>query len=271
MKFSYPLVTPEADAKIFAFQKGSEFEQNLAAIAEIGYDGVELMVRDASLLDADELKTMIHRHGLEIAAVGTSPMPSQDKLTLASEDADVRRRALERAMDAADLAGELGVSLCIGKFRGSVSQGENSLDALADSFKKICQRAEQRGTTVMLEPQNKSNLNNLNTIDESLAWVEKIGCANLGLLMDTYHMDITEKSMIGSIIKGASKTGFVHLSDNERYAVGAGRLQFMDILSAFDASGYKGWYSVEVKQTPDCRTAAAVSFACLDYIRKMLF
>lgn len=254
MRFSYPLVTPEANAKIFAFQKGCEFEKNLATIAAIGYDGVELMVRDASLLNANEIKAMVHQYGLQIAAVGTSPIPAQDKLTLASENEKTRHQAMERALAAADFAGALNVPLCIGKFRGNVSQENNSLATLAESFAKICQRAAEYKIPVLLEPQSQSNINNLNTVMESLSWIKEISCSNLGLLTDTYHMDITEESICGSIIKAAANTGFVHLSDNNRLAVGTGRLPFTEILSTFEACNYHGWYSVEVKQSPDSKT-----------------
>ncbi|HDH10177.1 MAG TPA: sugar phosphate isomerase/epimerase, partial [Chloroflexi bacterium] len=48
-----------------------DLTRSVAKIAALGYDGVELAVRDPKLLDADEVRALVQRHGLAVPAIGT--------------------------------------------------------------------------------------------------------------------------------------------------------------------------------------------------------
>ncbi|RMF28020.1 MAG: sugar phosphate isomerase/epimerase, partial [Chloroflexi bacterium] len=69
VKFSIVLSVQQAHFEAVAYK--GDFERNVARIAELGYDGVELAIRDPSQVDAEALLAVVGRYGLEVPAVGT--------------------------------------------------------------------------------------------------------------------------------------------------------------------------------------------------------
>ena len=62
MKLSIVLSTHAARFEAVAFK--GDFQTNIAKIAGWGYDGVELAIRDPSLVDASELEEVVTTYGL---------------------------------------------------------------------------------------------------------------------------------------------------------------------------------------------------------------
>ena len=69
MKLSIVLSTHTAQFEAVAFK--GDFDANVAKIADWGYDGVELAIRDPKLVDVDELDRVISAYGLKVPAIGT--------------------------------------------------------------------------------------------------------------------------------------------------------------------------------------------------------
>ena len=88
MKLCYPVATPDSNVPLMAFWGENRFEENVKIIKEIGYDGAELLVRDGRQLDIEYIKTVLENNGLQAAAVGSSPIFTQDKLTLSHKDSE---------------------------------------------------------------------------------------------------------------------------------------------------------------------------------------
>jgi len=263
MKLSYPIATPECSVPLMAFC--GDFEANLRQIRQIGYEGVELLIRDLDQLSVPQMLQSIEREGLEIAALATSPCPSEDNVVLAHPSAEVRAEALRRGKDMARLSGELGVPVVIGRFRGLVDENDpqNNVQTLKNAVAQMCEAAGDKGT-ILIEVQQKGKVNVCNTVAESLVFLEEIGAENLGLLLDTFHMRASEPAIGAGFVRGGEKLRFVHLSDTRRMAPGTDEIDFRETLGALAAIGYDGFLSMEVSQQPDSYAAARL---CHDYIR----
>ncbi|HUR03296.1 MAG TPA: TIM barrel protein, partial [Nonomuraea sp.] len=99
-------------------------------LAELGYDGVELQVRESGAQDAEKLVRTVEAAGLKILGVGTGPVSAHDRLTLTDPSPDVRRHALFRLLGAARLAGALGVPVTLGQTRGTFLPGLEDMQRL---------------------------------------------------------------------------------------------------------------------------------------------
>ena len=86
--------------------------------------------------------------------------------------------------------------------------------------------------------------------------LEQVGATNLGLLLDTFHMNIEERVIEESIRLCGERIFHFHVADSNRWYPGAGHLDFRSILSALSATGYRGWVSGEFMPLPDADTAA---------------
>lgn len=266
MKLAYSVATPDAPGPLMSFY--GDFKQNVADIKAIGYDALELFVRDPADMDVGAVGRIIEQSGLAVAAVGTNPAMTQDGLTLLSSDAEIRQRAVQRVLDAVDFAAPYGAPICIGKYRGTLWKDDRdaAMRELAGAFRRICEYADKKGVGIMLEPQNRWNIDNLNTTAEAADWIDTLGCANLGILYDTYHGDLTEVSVAAGIVAARGKIGFVHCSDSDRLPPGTGHIHLADAFAVLKAIGFDGYVSMEIAQKPNSQAAAATAFATVSYI-----
>jgi D-psicose/D-tagatose/L-ribulose 3-epimerase len=65
------------------------------------------------------------------------------------------------------------------------------------------------------------------------------------LLIDTFHMNIEEKSIPAAILSAAPHIKHFHCSENDRGTVGTGHVPWTKTFQALRTIGYHGWLTVE--------------------------
>lgn len=257
MRYSVVLSVQPAGFAAATFQ--GELDENLAAIAQLGYAGVELAVRDPRSLDPDRLAAVVERHGLAVSAIGTGQAFGEEGLSLSDPDSGIRRAASERLRAHLPLARRLGALVIIGLIRGCPApqrDRQQALGWLRSALEEVCQAAADLGVRLALEPINRYETSLIHTAAEGLEFVAQVGMANLGLLLDTFHMNIEERCLADAIEQAGPKLFHVHVADSNRHPPGSGHLDFGAILHALAATGYAGWVSGEFLAVPDPRSAA---------------
>jgi len=264
VKISLVLSTHAAQFQAVAL-KGN-LAENVARIASWGYRGVELAIRDPALVDAGELEALVRAHGLAVPAIGTGQAWGEEGLSYSDVDPAIRRAAIERTRAHVPVAGRLNALIIIGLLRGIVRQGVDAEQAhgwMVAALRECCDAAGRLGVRLALEPLNRYETTLINTAAEGLALIEEVGAPNLGLLLDTFHMNIEEPSIEGSIQACGQHILHFHVADSNRWAPGAGHLDFGSILAALRATGYDGWISGEFMPVPDAATASQAAMAHL--------
>jgi len=257
MKLSIVLSTHAAQFQAVAFK--GDFEANVARIASYGYNGVELAIRDPRLVDADELEAVLARYGLEVPAIGTGQAWGEERLSFTSSDPAVRRAAVERVQSHLPLARRLGALIILGLIRGITPPGQShqqSMAYLVEALQACTAAAAADGVRFVLEPLNRYETDLIHTVDEGLELIQQVGASNLGLLLDTFHMNIEEPSIEASIRAAGDRIFHFHVADSNRWYPGAGHLDFGSILTALYNTGYTGYVSGEFMPMPDADTGA---------------
>ena len=109
------------------------------------------------------------------------------------------------------------------------------------SMKEIIKVAEECGVTYCVEAVNRFETCLINTAKEALAYIEEIDSKNIGVLLDTYHMNIEEDSLGDAIrLVGADRLKSFHTGDNNRRAPGRGHIDWDEVFGALAEIGYKG-------------------------------
>jgi len=88
----------------------------------------------------------------------------------------------------------------------------------------------------------------------------------MGMLIDTFHMNIEEVSIYESIIKAKDYITHVHLADSNRWAPGSGHLDFAKIIKTLEEINYKGYLSAEILPLPDADRAARLT---VEHLKKI--
>ena len=78
---------------------------------------------------------------------------------------------------------------------------------------------------------------------------QETGLANGGVMADTFHMNIEERSISGVILAHGSILNHVHLSDSNRLAPGLGHIDFAEVLRTLVEVGYEGSLAFELIPT----------------------
>lgn len=268
MKLSVVVSTHQASFEAVSF-KGS-IADSLASVATAGYDGAELAVRNAGEVGGTELLALARSHNLEIPAVGTGQMWGDEGLSLTSEDPEKRERLLRRLDQHFSLAAELDALVIIGLVRGVFPKPElrdTAAGLLRAGLKEVGRLATSKGVKVAIEAINRYETAWVNSARDGLELLDEVGHDSLGLLLDTFHMNIEEPDMTESIRICGDRLFHFHVADSNRWYPGAGHIDFPALLDELDRIGYDGWVSGEFIPQPDGPTSIMKAIKYLRSIR----
>lgn len=264
MKLSIVLSTQQAQFQAATFK--GDLETNLARIASLGYQGVELAIRDPRLVDLNHLDGLVRRYNLKVPAIGTGQAWGEEGLSFTDPDPTIRRAAIERIKSHIPVASRFGAIIIIGLIRGLVKPGVDhaqAMDWLVEALRACSEAAQPDGIRLALEPINRYETTLINNAAQGLDLIERVGAKNFGLLLDTFHMNIEEPVIEDSIRICGRNIFHFHVADSNRWYPGAGHLDFKSILGTLLAAGYQGWVSGEFIPKPDAETAAKEGFLYL--------
>lgn len=264
MKLSIVLSTQPAQFQAATFK--GDLDANLSRIASLGYDGVELAIRDPKLVDLDRLESLVRKYNLRVPAIGTGQAWGEEGLSFTDPDPAIRCGAVERIKCHIPVASRFEAVIIIGLIRGIIKPGveaSQAMDWLVEALQECSEAARLYGIRLALEPINRYETTLINTTGQGLELIERVGAENFGLLLDTFHMNIEEPVVEKSISRCSRHIFHFHVADSNRWYPGAGHLDFKSILHVLFTSGYEGWVSGEFIPMPDAVTAAQQSLAFL--------
>lgn len=267
MNLSIVLSTQPAQFQAATFK--GDLEENLSQIASLGYDGVELAIRDPKLVDLEMLDSLVRKYNLQVPAIGTGQAWGEEGLSFTDPDPAIRRNAIERIKSHILVASRFGALIIIGLIRGIVKPGvgaPQAMEWLVEALQECSNAARPYGIRLALEPINRYETTLINNTSQGLKLIERVGAENFGLLLDTFHMNIEEPVIEESISRCRKHIFHFHVADSNRWYPGAGHLDFKSILNELFATGYEGWVSGEFIPMPDAAMAAHQS---LTFLRKL--
>lgn len=232
-------------------------EQALAELAKHHYDGVELQVRDPAELDAAWLRGVVEASGMGVSALATGHVRSEDGLSLSNADPSVRSAAVDRLRAVIDLAAELGTMVTAGGVTGGPDRGDADVRRAAhEALDVVARHAADVGVRLVVEPQNRFANPGFTTTAEVRALIETAGWTSVGIVADTFHMALEERSIVGGILRAGPWLTHAQLGDTTRGALGTGTLDLTSVLDTLAAVEYEGWLTMEHAQTGGSPAAA---------------
>jgi sugar phosphate isomerase/epimerase len=258
MKLAYTITAPEAKG-IPVLAWNAPLEESLPILSQLGYDGVKLMVRDPESFDRVSMNRLLKKYKLTMPIVGTGPINLGRNLSLSASDMTIRSQSIEAPRKAMDLCASFGALLNIGQFRGTSrdpSEQRGNKDRFADSLRILIPEAEELNVRIAIEPQNRFQSTFLRTVEESLTFLQRLGSNRLGLVLDTFHMNIEEADFIEPFRKAANCLFHVHFADNHRGPPGTGHIPIRKIMETLKEIGYEAWISIEITQNSNPSEAA---------------
>lgn len=247
------------------------FEEKAAKAADLGYAGIELMVRDPAGLDWSHVKKTLDGVGLEVPQVVTGELYGADGLCLATADEELHRRAVHRTRAVIDLAAYLGAMVNIGRLRGRLAflnvPEDEAWDTAVNRLRDVVEYAADQDVRITIEPINRYETDFILSAEDGMRLVTALGLSNVGLMLDVFHMNIEDASIEDGLRQAGDRLWHVHIADSNRRYPGSGHLDFDSIFATLREMGYDGYVSAEHLPEPDADTAARKTIAFLDKYR----
>lgn len=189
--------------RVWSYNFKSDWEQIITRSARLGYDGVEIPV---SAFDIDRTKLSDFLALYKIVPVISVGGTNEADLT--SDNKRIFKGGMERIRTAVEFCSDLGGSIVGGPMYTAVGKLEyfseerrkKKYEVLVKAFIELGKFARGYNVRLALEPVCRYDASILNTVEEGLKIVGCVDSHNVGLLLDTFHMNIEEKSISQAII-----------------------------------------------------------------------
>jgi D-psicose/D-tagatose/L-ribulose 3-epimerase len=223
----------------------------------MGFDVIEVACEDPDSIDASALKARLSAHKLSVIVCGVFG-PDRD---LSSVEADTRENAKEYLRWCIDTAYEIGSPIVVGPMYASggkphpgtkaqiTAERERSIEAM----KELAGYASDSGIKLALEVINRFETHMINTAQQALDYLAEVASPNVGLHLDTFHMNIEEKDSAAAVRLAADHLLHFHASENDRGVPGTGQVHWKDVFAALKDIHYDGSVVIEAF-TPNIRS-----------------
>jgi len=220
------------------------FGEVVPHIKQLGFDLVEVPIEGTSDLDYARVAPLVRDLGLEVS-ICAAISPDRD---LIHEDASVRANAMAYIKHCVDAAQTLGATNVVGPMYSAVGrtwqqpadERKRDLDLLVRELKELSAYAADRGAVLCVEPLNRFETSFLNLSEQTIEVVDRVDHPGCGMLLDTFHMNIEERSIGDAIRAAGSRLKHLHACENDRGAPGSGHIDFAEVAAACKAIGYQG-------------------------------
>jgi len=224
----------------------------------LGFDVLEVCIEDPGLVSPEALVDARERTGIEYSVCGAFG-PDRD---LAHSDSGPRANAAAYLGRLLEIAAAIGSPHVCGPMYSAVGK-EPAIDGEARKVEwravtglaVAAEHAETLGVRLAIEPLNRFETDLVNTAEQGVALCDDIGSPAAGLLLDTFHMNIEEKSIAGAIRTAGDRLVHVHACENDRGTLGKAHVPWSEVFAAFRDVGYDRHVVIE-SFTPAVTTIA---------------
>jgi D-psicose/D-tagatose/L-ribulose 3-epimerase len=215
--------------------------------ADIGFDGVEVSLLGIGMDRAAMIGKQAADCGLELTC-STGLGPDADPT---SPDADIRANAvavlseaieITRTLGAHGLAGVVAAPWGVFDPANKAARAERAAQTLG-SLDKVLKDAD---VTLGIEGLNRFESDLTSTAAETCAIARAAGSDRIGVLLDSFHMNIEEKNPSAALRAARDTLVHYHISDNDRGVPGSGHYDFPADSKALREIGYDGWIVAEM-------------------------
>lgn len=218
-------------------------------IAELGFDWIELPIESPGDFDYNRAATVIREHGFGVsvcAAMG----PDRD---LIHADEAVRANGVAYVRHCINAARTLGATNLVGPLYSAVGrtwqatadERERDMQILVSQLRELAVYAAERDVVLCVEPLNRFETSFLNLAAQGIELVDRVDHPACQLMLDTFHMNIEERSLGEAIRAVGPRLQHVHACENDRGAPGSGHVPWQDVACALHDVGYDGPVVIE--------------------------
>lgn len=227
----------------------AHLEKTIPHAAELGFDAVELPLAEPDSFDRGRARELLRENDLEAGAV----VAISEERDLLHEEPAVRENGREYVRDCVETAASLGVTELGGPLYAAVGrtwqmtpdERAAAVDRVVEQLRGLAAHAADHDVTLCVEPLNRFETSFLNTAEQGIEIVDRVDSTHCRLLLDTFHMNIEEKSIPRAIESAGDRLGYFHACGNDRGAPGNDHIDWDGVADALATVGYDDLAMIE--------------------------
>jgi len=216
---------------------------------ELGFDILEICIEEPARVTAESVRAAAEGAPVQISVCGVFG----SERDVSHNDPARRRLGLDYLKTCIDLAAAVGSPHVAGPMYSAVGKtrllpAEERAEQwrwAVESLREAGDYAGERGVSLAIEPLNRFETDLVNTVEQGLELCDRIGLPNVGLLLDTFHMNIEERSVPAAIRAAGNRLHHLHACENDRGAPGTGHVDWDGVAGALQEIGYERQIVIE--------------------------
>ena len=216
-------------------------------IKSLGLDFIEIPLMCLDAFDAEAVKNRLEQTSTE-ACTSTVLLNDTD---ITSYDEKIRQNGINYLKACVKATADIGASSFSGVIYSQHVKSakkrptEREWEYSAKCLKEVAVFAQDFGVNIGLEPVNRYETYLINTCEQALKLKEMVGEPNIKIHLDTFHMNIEEKSFYEATKKAGKDLIHYHLCENDRGIPGTGLVDWNGIFKALAEINYQGYAALE--------------------------
>lgn len=224
-----------------------DYRYYIDKVKRLGFDILEFQAQPLLEMSDEECRA-IKKYADDQEIKFSYSLGLNPKYDVANPDKEVRKGGVKYLSDIvrkiAVMEGELfsGVTYCgwgVPSYFVDEKEKKGIFDRSVESMQSVMKVAEIEGVCVCCEAVNRFESPLINTAKEAIAYADAVNSPNIGIHLDTYHMNIEEDNIGDAIRLVGSRLRHFHTGDNNRNIPGRGHIDFDEIFKALKDIDYK--------------------------------
>lgn len=229
----------------------------------MGYDTIEICIDDPADLTATAVRAALRDLDMSASIGGVFT----DERDMSSEEESVRKNARTYLLECVSFAAAVGARVVSGPMYAAVGktayleprEREAQRARAVEGLRAVARNAADLGILLSIEPLNRFETDLVNTVEQGLELCDQIDLPNVGLTLDTFHMNIEEPDLPQAIRAAGGRLISFQASENDRGTPGSGHIDWVGVFRALDEVDYRGPVIVESFDYESREIARAVS------------
>ena len=226
----------------------ADYKYYIDKVAALGFDILEISA--VALTDAYTTREQLEdlrKYAAEKQVTLTAGYGPSERYNLSSGDPGTVREAMAFYKDILTKLQILDIHMLGGGLYsywpvdyGKPFDKQAELEHSIRNMREVAKIAEDCDVTLGMEVLNRFEGYLLNTCEEAVRYVEAVGSSRVGIMLDTFHMNIEENDMTAAIRLAGDRLCHFHVGEQNRQVPGRGTMPWAGIGQALRDIRYEG-------------------------------
>ena len=130
-------------------------------------------------------------------------------------------------------------------WQSTPEERERDTDLLVENLSELAKYAADFDVMLCVEPLNRFETSFINLAEQAIPIIDRVDHPNCQMMLDTFHMNIEEKSLGDAIRAVGPRLHHMHACENDRGAPGTGNIPWDEVAKALNDIHYDGPVVIE--------------------------